>query len=68
MAAVTSLFLLFAVLQGGDGVGLTQLASFNDRAACDRAAGVVTAALKAGTPGAHIFCIRADALEALRPR
>jgi hypothetical protein len=68
MAAVTALFLLFAVAHGGSGVTLTQLASFNDKAACDKAAATVSAAVKPGTVSADFVCIRADALESLRPR
>lgn len=68
MAPTSALFLLFAVLQGPSGVSLTQLATFNDSAACNEAAAAVTTAIKAGTNPAGVFCIRADALEALRPR
>ena len=68
MAPTTALFLLFAVLQGPGGVSLTQLATFNDGAACTKAATAVTTAIRTGTDPAGVFCIRADALESLRPR
>jgi hypothetical protein len=69
MAAVTTLFLLFAFMQTADnGVSLTQLGSFDSAAACESAATTINAAIKAGTPVGRIGCIPATALNALRPR
>ena len=69
MAAVTTLFLLFAFQQGSDGgVSLAQLGSFDSAAACEKAATAVNAAIRAGTPIGRITCIPATALNSLKPR
>ncbi len=66
MASMT-LFLLFALAHGpNDAVNLTQLASYQDEAACTAAAEAVKAAInQGGTASVDVGCISTDALGAL---
>ncbi len=67
MTAMT-LFLLFALAHGpNDAVNLTQLASYENEAACTAAAAAVKAALdQGGTASVELGCISTDALESLK--
>jgi hypothetical protein len=62
--AATTLFLLFALVQGAnDAVSFTQLASYRDEAACTAAVDAVKTALgQGGTPTVEVGCISTDAL------
>ena len=63
MASMT-LFLLFALVHGpDDSVNLTQLASYQNQAACQAAADAIKTALaNGGTASVDLGCISTDAL------